>query len=128
MSDLYETIKKAAEVDLLKARITELEGDAALDKAELSRIRPQRGDPYFRSTVEEWAAECGQTAGLRARLAESQARECRMVEALKGAHRDFADLPQGASCADEVGFAMRRVEDALASSGPCPARKERDSV
>ena len=50
-------------------RLAELEADAALDKAELSRIRPKRGDPYFHSTVEEWAAECRQTADLRAELA-----------------------------------------------------------
>lgn len=48
------------------------EADAALDKAELSRIRPKRGDPYFHSTVEEWAAECRQTADLRAELATAR--------------------------------------------------------
>jgi chromosome segregation ATPase len=66
----------SAEVDSLRAAIARLntelaakEADAALDKAELSRIRPKRGDPYFHSTVEEWAAECRQTADLRAELA-----------------------------------------------------------
>lgn len=53
-------------------RLAELEADAALDKAELSRIRPKRGDPYFHSTVEEWAAECRQTADLRADLATAR--------------------------------------------------------
>jgi hypothetical protein len=54
-----------AEVARLTAELT----DAALDKAELSRIRPKRGDPYCHSTVEEWAAQCRQTADLRAGLA-----------------------------------------------------------
>ena len=54
------------------AELAALEADAALDKAELSRIRPKRGDPYFHSTVEEWAAECRQTADLRAELTEAR--------------------------------------------------------
>ena len=57
-----------AQVAILRSQLAESqarEADAALDKAELSRIRPKRGDPYFHSTVEEWGAECRQTADLR---------------------------------------------------------------
>jgi hypothetical protein len=63
---------------------------------------------------------------LKAQLAASQARECRMSEALQGAHRDFNELPQGASCADEIGFAMMHIEMALSASGPCPHKAEAD--
>lgn len=68
-NEIAVQMQKMADENVLRARIAELESDAALDKAELSRIRPNRGDPYFHSTVEEWAAECKQTADLRAKLA-----------------------------------------------------------
>ena len=58
-----------ATIARLTAELAAKDADSALDKAELSRIRPKRGDPYFHSTVEEWGAECRQTAGLRADLA-----------------------------------------------------------
>ena len=63
---------KDREIARLTADLQAKDADSVLDKAELSRIRPKRGDPYFHSTVEEWAAECRQTADLRAELAEAR--------------------------------------------------------
>ena len=73
-----------AEVARLTADLSALEADAALDKAELSRIRPKRGDPYFHSTVQEWAAECKQTTELRATVARLTAELAAMTEERDG--------------------------------------------
>jgi chromosome segregation ATPase len=62
-------------LDDLRAELAARTADAALDKTELSRIRPRRGDTYFHSTVEEWSAQYKQNSQITERIAALE-QEC----------------------------------------------------
>jgi hypothetical protein len=107
-------------------------GELRLDEAELRRIRPHRGVPYWYATVEEWVAQAKLNCenakiidSLRAGLAASQSRECAVKESLAAAQdKSYLD---GAKAGWTAASASARIEDGKVAFPPHPWVVRRDA-
>jgi hypothetical protein len=109
----------------LRTRIEALEDDAVLDKAELSRIRPHRGDPYAHSTIEEWGAQVEENSrnrqrieALESELAQAASAACRCAALMIEVKRMFfGRYPVTPRTEGQVLY--EQIEEALATAEPC---------
>ena len=112
-----------AQVARLTAELAAKDADSALDKAELSRIRPHRGEPYFHSTIGEWADQCNLNIQNRLRIEKLEAELAARTEERDAARQTILDHENRESsvCPEDVGFveyirALEAERDGLAAA------------
>ena len=86
---------QSQEIALLRSQLAESQAqdaDSALDKAELSRIRPHRGEPYFHSTIGEWADQCNLNTQNRLRIEKLEGELAARTEERDGYRADLDSI------------------------------------